>query len=361
MPITINRETLLREVNICRMCQNSASNELTLSAEGDMLTLYAGNLITYMTRIPCMMMGDDAFDCSLPCKQMHALISTMNASAITLRGDGAAHQLHVFAKTDDIHTIKVDLNTLAHVVDRPECVDTSEAFAAIDAKALRRAISIVASAASGDPRFPVIALDFTRGDGKVHVVATDGRQLKRVVVDADYSGSRLVLLPREAVPVFSRAIDGDGILRLACTDERNIFTLNERSLICAKPAFDFPMTYARILETENAKQVRVNADLLCGAFTRAMATIREDIVTACDVILLGTRMEITAHNQYGDYYECVPCESDHDSISFKVSAQYMRDVLSHAHGDVSLFLPAGNPFVMLHYHDYSAAVATMRG
>lgn len=361
MPITINRETLLREVSICRMCENSARNELTLSAEGDTLTLYAGSVITYMSRIPCTMDGDDAFDCSLQCKQVHALLSTMNASAITLRGDGAAHQLHVFANIDSAHVIKVDLNTLPYVVEQPESVDTSEAFAAIDAKSLRRAISTVASAASGDTRFPVIALDFTHGDGKVHVVATDGRQLKRVVIDVHYSGSRLVLLPREAVPVFSRAIDGDGTVHLICTDERNIFTMNERSLICARPEHDFPMTYAHILETENAKQVRVNADLLCGAFARAMATIREYIVTACDVLLLGDRMDIMARNQYGEYYECIPCESEHDDIEFKISAQYMRDILSHAHGEVSLLIPAGTPFVALHYHDYSAAVATMRG
>jgi hypothetical protein len=92
-----------------------------------------------------------------------------------------------------------------------------------------------------------------------------------------------------------------------------------------------------------------------------MATIREDIVTACDVLLLNDRMDIMARNEYGEYYECIPCESECDDVAFKISAQYMRDILSHAHGEVSLFIPAGTPFVVLHHHDYSAAVATMRG
>jgi DNA polymerase III sliding clamp (beta) subunit (PCNA family) len=180
------------------------------------------------------------------------------------------------------------------------------------------------------------------------------------MIDAEYSDSRLVLVPREAVPVLSRAIDGDGTVRLTCTDERNIFALNERTLICAASALDFPMTYSHIFETENAKPIRVNADLLCAAFNRAMATIREDIVTACDIILLGTRMEIMARNEHGEYYECIPCESEHDDIAFKVSAQYMSDVLSHAHGDITLFYRPAS-LIVLHYHDYSAAVATMRG
>lgn len=179
-----------------------------------------------------------------------------------------------------------------------------------------------------------------RADGTpmLRMVATDGHRLSSA--DAAYEGELALtprmLVPRKALAVIRKLLDGDGKVDLEFGDGAIRLVRPGQTFWFRLLDGEFPDVNA-VVPKDSKHRVVIRRDELADTLKRVHVLVQErprPVRFAFDASAVSVRV----HNvDRGEVNETLPCELDGDAITIGFNSRYLQDVLAVMNGDNVLF------------------------
>ncbi len=193
---------------------------------------------------------------------------------------------------------------------------------------LQRMISkVIFAVSTEESRFQLSGALLHIKEGKIEMVATDGRRLALVEnpVDGLPDASEGVLVPRKALQELQR-FEGDGAIQFRRGEHHLSFRLGQRELIGRILDGTFP-DYDRVIARDNDKRVSLDRKLLIDAIQR-VALLTGDRARAIRLRFAPDEVVLSAANpDLGEAVEKLACEYDGPEIEIGMNPDYLVQFL----------------------------------
>ena len=242
-----------------------------LEAKGDKLFMTTTDLeVSIKCVVSCEVIHEGAT--TLPVKLLAGTISKAAEGPVVLESDGQDRAVIQASSA----VFKLAGMSAADFPKLPEDQDT---FAyTLSQMTLREMLRKTAYAASQDEtRKTLKGVLMSFKDGKVTMVATDGRRLALVEHELDFpaNAERDVVLPTKVVGELQRALDSDGEVKVTVEKSQVSFNLGD-SRIYSKLLDEVYPNYRQVIPGECAEHVVVERKMLLEALDRASVMTQEE-------------------------------------------------------------------------------------
>lgn len=299
--------------------------DMTLAPEGNSLLIRSRTSANgYIENLEVS--GDEQGRATVPAKRLSEILSTIppEDTEFSLK-DG-----YLIIKQKGIRFKLKSLDAGDHFSfkEPEEWNDLPEGFPAMMPK--------IAYAASTDSaKFVLTGIRFQHTDGKLHIVATDGRRLCLGEID-DENGTCDMTLPAPFAALVARR----GAVKFAVSENLAWFRKDGRTWISTVITASYP-AYARVIPEIKEESIRVETDLK--AFTECVKRISllcDTKIRKMTFSVSDGQIEVSAESEIGTARESIPCTSTAD-ISVAMQSRYILDVLRNATGKTITMIRTG--------------------
>ena len=212
----------------------------------------------------------------------------------------------------------------------PRLPQDEDAYAySIPQATLKEMLRKVAYAASqDDTRRTLKGVLMSFKDGKLTMVATDGRRLALVESENEFpkDAERDIVLPSKAVSELQRSLGGEGDVSVLVQKSQVCFKLNNM-MIYSKLMDDVYPNYRQVIPRETAESIEVDRQLLLDALDR-VSVMTMDEAHSTKLIFENGKLTITsASSDIGEAKDIVPIKYAGEKIEIMFNPTYVMDAL----------------------------------
>lgn len=217
------------------------------------------------------------------------------------------------------------------VVDFPALPEDQNSFEyVIPQMTLREMLRKTAYAASqDDTRKTLKGVLMSFRDGKLTMVATDGRRLALIEheVDLPEEAQKDVILPTKVVTELQRSLTGDGDARVTIEKSQISFNLGETRLY-SKLLDEIYPNYRQVIPTSCTERVVVDRQLLLSALDRVSVMTMDESNSTC--LTFGSNQLTVASSkssEAGSARDIVPIKYDGEKIEIVFNPNFVMEPL----------------------------------
>lgn len=186
-------------------------------------------------------------------------------------------------------------------------------------------------------------------DGKVTMVATDGRRLALIEheIDVPAEEERDIILPSKVVADLQRSLSGDGDARITIQQSQVAFNLGD-TWIYSKLLDGVYPNYRQVIPTETAEHIVIDRQLLLSALERA-SVMMQDETNSTKLTFDSNQLTVTATTRDGSSArDIVPIKYDGQRIEIVFNPGYVIEPLKAIDEDeVTIELNSGTQPALL--------------
>jgi DNA polymerase-3 subunit beta len=324
MKFTCERNILLKEIAIAQEIIASKNvisilSNIYLEAENDNLTIKATDLkVNFETKVPVTVIepgpatvfGDK-------------FLGILNS---TPEGDIEFEQIDTKIKIKtSVKRANFQLKSMAS--DKfPEFPVSNVGFFKMPIKNFKEMINqTIFSVSDDETRFFMNGVYFEKTEGKLVMVATDGRRLAYIEKEEsainDFSG---IIIPPKILNIISKRAGDEGVIEISVTDKILFIRFGSYNLSTVLIEGQFP-NYRKVIPEEQSRSLSVNRVEMIDALKRVSLLVEQK----SHRIFLGLKpgiMEIfSEEGEIGDAKEEIPCKYDGEEISLALNYRYIEE------------------------------------
>ena len=214
--------------------------------------------------------------------------------------------------------------------DFPRLPEEEESYAYIVPQAtLREMLRKVAYAASqDDTRRTIKGVLMSFKDGKLTMVATDGRRLALVENEMEFpkNAERDIVLPSKAVAELQRSLADEGDASVMVKKSQICFTLGS-VMIYSKLIEDVYPNYRQVIPKETREHIAIDRQLLIDALERASVMTMDEAHSTKLTFSSGMLTVSSAASDIGEAKDEVPIKYAGENIEIMFNPSYVMDPL----------------------------------
>ncbi len=209
----------------------------------------------------------------------------------------------------------------------------------IDQGVFREMLRKTAYAASTDEtRFVLNGVLLSFRDGKLTMVATDGRRLALVENEVEVAAEAEadLILPSKAVNELTHVLKDSGDLKISVLENQIVFEFSE--VVVASKLIDgtYP-NFRQVIPSQCEERVSIEREVLLTSLRR-VSLIAADKSSATKFSFGGNRLEITAKSpDVGEARETIPIKYAGKEITVAFNPEYVMDPLKNLSNDEIAF------------------------
>lgn len=323
MKFAISKQVLLDGLNqVVGVASTKASmpilsNVLIESADGE-LVLSASNLeMTIVARIPAMIDAPGAI--TLPAKKLHSVVKELNDGDVmvsisdkgvaTIRCERAQFKLHGLPSAD--------------FPAQPEFSDSREFK--IPQHLFLHGIKCTEFAISADnTRFVLNGIFVSFREGKLTMVATDGRRLALYENDLEFVASQEVdvILPTRTVAELHRMLGDTGEMRMLVSNNQAAFEVGSTVLMSKIVDGTYP-NYRQVIPTHHAERIELPRTSLLETVRRVSILASEKSNIVRFNFRPGCVEVVSSGSEFGEAREELPIDYKGREISLAFNADFV--------------------------------------
>ena len=317
------------------------SNVLIEATEGE-LKLTATNIeLTIQAKVPCMVEATGAF--TLPAKKLQSIIREMRDGEVSIEVKG-----HV--ATGRCNRVQFKLYGLA-AEEFPQIPVFKEAREfEVPQAMLNRGFRYTEFAIANDgTRYVLNGIYTCFQDGKLTLVATDGRRLALFENELEFPESQQVCinLPSRAVSEVHRLLGENGNVQVRVTSNQASFNFGDTLLVTKLIDGTYP-NYRQVIPSRYNERITLPAQDLNEAVRRVSLLSAEKKITVLFHITPGSMEVQSGSADVGEANEDVPIDYNGRELSITFNADYVLSPLKAiGENEVSIdLIDASSPGVM---------------
>lgn len=299
--------------------------------------------ISIRTRVECEVLEDGST--TLPVKLLVNAISKSPEGPIEI-DVSAADCAYITAGSAEFK-----LNGMA-VIDFPALPDDQNSFEyVIPQMTLREMLRKTSYAASqDDTRKTLKGVLMSFRDGKLTMVATDGRRLAMIEHDVDLpeEAQRDIILPTKVVSELQRSLSGDGDARITIEKSQISFNLGDTRLYSKLLDEVYP-NYRQVIPSGCTEHIVVDRQLLLSALDRVSVMTMDESNSTCLTFDANQLMISSSKaSEAGSARDIVPIKYDGEKIEIVFNPNFVMDPLKAIDEDeVTIELSSGSAPAMI--------------
>jgi DNA polymerase-3 subunit beta len=326
MKFICERSVLLKEISVAQEIVSSKNvisilSNIYLEAENDSLVIKATDLkVNFETKIPVTVL-ESGFVTVYGDKFLNILGSNPEGELEFESKDGK------FSIKTSVKKVKFQLKSIAS--DKfPEFPVSGADYFEFSVKSLKEMINQTVFAVSDDEnRYYMNGIFLEKNEGKLVMVATDGRRLAYISKDAgqikDFAG---VIVPPKILNIITKRAGDEGMVEISITDKIIFVRFGSYSLSSVLFEGQFP-NYRKVIPEEQIYTLTVSRVEILDALRRVSLMVEQK----SHRIYLGIKpdgMEIySEESETGDAKEEIPCKYQGEEISLAVNYRYIEEPL----------------------------------
>ena len=212
----------------------------------------------------------------------------------------------------------------------PRLPEEEDSYAYVVQQAtLKEMLRKVAYAASqDDTRRTIKGVLMSFKDGKLTMVATDGRRLALVEKEIEFpkDAERDIVLPSKAVAELQRSLSDDGDASVMVQKSQICFTLGS-VMIYSKLIEDVYPNYRQVIPKETREHIEIDRQLLIDALERASVMTMDEAHSTKLKFSNGILTVSSAASDIGEAKDEVPIKYAGESIEIMFNPSYVMDPL----------------------------------
>jgi DNA polymerase-3 subunit beta len=331
MKFSCEKKALVKEIAVAMDIIASKSiisilSNVYLEAEDTTLKIRATDVkVNLSTFLPVTV--DESGSISIPASSFYKLITSLPDGHLIF--EQADNKIKV--TIEENKSIKANLKTISS--ERYPEFPNSESinFFEISIKEFRDlAVQVKFSVSADQTRVPMTGVFFEKADGKLIMVATDGRRLSYSFKDIgaiteDFTG---VIVPPKIIDIFLKRSGEEGNVAIGISDKMVFLKFGNYLFSSQLLEAKFP-DYKRVIPEGHTKYFIFNRENVLIAIRRSISTLDGvyRILLVLSENLLTVKVEENDQTS-GDFEESLPCEYSGEEITFIMNPQYLLDPLN---------------------------------
>ena len=309
-----------------------------LDAKGGKLSLVTTDLdISIKSTVDCEVTEEGAT--TLPVKLLSSTISSCAEGVVELECD-AQDRARITAGSASFKL------TGMSVRDFPKLPSADDAFAyTLPQATLREMLRKTAYAVSQDEtRKTLKGVLMSFKEGKLTMVATDGRRLALVEHELDFPAvaEKDIILPSKVVAELQRSLSGDGDVKVKIEKSQVSFNLRDTQ-IYSKLVDEIYPNYRQVIPSSSREKIIVDRKLLLDAIDRASVMTMEESSSTRLTFDSNQLLVSSIAAEIGEAKDIVPIKYSGEKIEIVFNPSYVKDPLKAIDEDeVSIELNNGS-------------------
>ena len=333
MKIVVNREAVLDGLQKVQAIVVPKSTipilaNVLLRAEGDSLWLTTTDLeVSVRARVEAEV--KKAGGITVPARRLFSLFRELSSDNIIIEVDDD-DRLHISAGASDVKLVGLAEDDFPPL---PE-FDGGHAYTLDEGvfKDMLRKTSYAAS--TEESRYVLNGCLLSFKDGKLTVVATDGRRLGLVEQEVDFSNDNEhdYIVPSKTIGELSRTLGDEGVLTVHGTDHQIAFSFSDMVVVSKLIEQTFP-TFRQVIPSDCKERVTVVREDLLNAIRRA-ALITTEQSNSVKMLFDNNQLEVIAQtSDVGESTEKIPVKYSGEPISLSFNPEFVSQPLRALESD----------------------------
>lgn len=337
MKLSIQRDRFLEGLQTVQSVVSSRTtlpilSNVLLKAEGETLQLSTTDLDTGI-RTQVEVDIEKPGSITLPARKLFSIIRELPAGDISLEVDGKLNTViragksffkimglpeedfPPFPKTENANLFKIEQKTFREMLKK-----TSYAMS------------------TDESRYVLNGVLLSFKEGKLSIVATDGRRLALASQEMDFpkSSETEVILPSKAVGELSRTLADEGEAEIAIAENQIAFTIGTTYLVSKLIEGNYP-NYNQVIPSETKERATIERELFLNC-VRRVGLLSSDKSNSVKINLKPNEMEITANSpDVGEARESLVIKYSGKEFSIAFNPDYLADPLKNLAADEVFF------------------------
>jgi DNA polymerase-3 subunit beta len=183
---------------------------------------------------------------------------------------------------------------------------------------------------SDQARYNLTGILFEIKDGKLTVVATDGRRMSLCSEDQSVpKGINVkVIIPGKMVIELERLLSNEGEVKIYIDESQTAFAFGSTRIVTALIEGNFP-NYEMVVPKKHDKEALMNTAILTEAIRRTRTMTNDKFNSVRFVLTSGLMTLKVVTPEVGEYEEEVPIEYDGEKVEIAFNPDFMLDILRH--------------------------------
>jgi len=293
-----------------------------LEAKGGKLNLVTTDLdISIKSTVDCEVPEEGAT--TLPVKLLSSTISSCAEGAVELETD-VQDRARISAGSASFKLSGMS------VADFPKLPAADDAFAyTLPQATLREMLRKTSYAVSQDEtRKTLKGVLMSFKDGKLTMVATDGRRLALVEHELDFpaAAEKDIILPSKVVAELQRSLSGDGEVKVKIEKSQVSFNLGDTQ-IYSKLVDEIYPNYRQVIPSSSKEKITVDRKLLLDAIDRASVMTMEESSSTRLTFDSNQLLVSSIAAEIGEAKDIVPIKYGGEKIEIVFNPAYVKDPL----------------------------------
>jgi len=184
---------------------------------------------------------------------------------------------------------------------------------------------------SDETRYFMNGVYFECSDGRLIMVATDGRRLSYIAKEAQlpFGDLKGIIIPPKILTLIRKLAPGEGNLSLAVADNNLFVRFNQHMISSSLIDAQFP-NYQRVIPDSQEHRLVVEREALYTALRRVSLLVEEKSRRIHLAVQPGALVVSSSEGEIGMAREEIPCEYDGPEITLAVNYIYLLEPLREA-------------------------------
>lgn len=266
---------------------------------------------------------------TLPVKTLFSMVSKVSEGNVVVEVDAREHALIKCGST------RYTLNGLPEVEFPRLPIGNNLYEYKISNAVLKEMFRKVAYAASqDDTRRTLKGVLMSFKNGKLTMVATDGRRLAMIENELEFqkSAEKDIVVPSKAVQEIMRSLNGEGEVSIKVENSQVCFTIGEVNIYSKLMDEVYP-NYTQVIPKECNQKISVDRQSLLDALDRASVMTLDEAHSTKLIFSEGKLLVTSAANDKGDAKDEVPIKYMGEKIEILFNPTYVMDPLKNIDED----------------------------
>jgi DNA polymerase-3 subunit beta len=312
-------------------------NNLLLKAEKNELTISATDLDIGI-RTSCEVGVEKPGSITLPARRLFSIIRELPSEELTLDVDaklGATMRCGAaFFKI-----MGMPAEEFPAIPEFPSKTSEKNPIYKIEQKALKELLKRVSYAMSADEkRYVLNGLLLCLKDGKLTIVATDGRRLALTDQELDFpkSGEREFILPAKAVLELQRLLGDKEDVSFVILENQILFSFGHTEIAAKMVEGNYP-NYRQVIPAEAKERVTLERELFLNS-VRRVALLSSEKSNSVKLTFAKNNLEIAANTpDVGEARESIPVQYKGKEFTMAFNPEFLVDPLKNIDHDTIHF------------------------
>ena len=312
-------------------------NNLLLKADKNQLMISATDLDIGI-RTACEAGVEKEGAVTLPAKRLFSIIRELPSEELTLDVDGKLGAT-MRCGSAFFKIMGMPSDEFPAIPEFPSKGGEKNPIYKIEQKGLKELMKRVSYAMSADEkRYVLNGLLICLKEGKLTVVATDGRRLALADQELDFpkSGEREFILPAKAVHELQRLLGDKEDVSFAVLENQILFSFNQTVIAAKMVEGNYP-NYRQVIPAEAKERVTLERELFLNS-VRRVALLSSEKTNSVKLTFAKHNLEIAANTpDVGEAHESIPVQYKGKDFTMAFNPDFLADPLKNIDSDTIHF------------------------